>query len=114
MIRSAVGGDMSGEFERFKSYCTLANQLIDAMDKEQVAECLRVMAVHLAEYQRRFAEIPRQDLLELAGATEVTDEQARMLRDGMELLVGYLGNSPGVLRRAPTPMNRARAVDTST
>jgi hypothetical protein len=64
MIRSAVGGDMSGEFERFKSYCTLAKQLIDAMDKEQVAECLRVMAVHLAEYQRRFAEIPRQDLLE--------------------------------------------------
>jgi len=70
---------VSEDFDEFKSYCTLANQLIDAMDKEQVAECLRVMAVHLAEYQRRFGEIPRQDLLELAGATEVSDEQARML-----------------------------------
>jgi hypothetical protein len=67
--------------------------LIDAMDKEQVSECLRVMAVHLAEYQRRFGEIPRQDLLELAGATEVSDQQARLLRDGMELLVGYLGSA---------------------
>ena len=84
---------MSEDFDEFKSYCALANRLIDAMDKEQVAECLRVMAVHLAEYQRRFGEIPTQDLLELAGATEVNDEQARMLRDGMELLVGYLGSA---------------------
>ena len=75
---------MNGDFDEFKSYCALANKLIDAMDKEQA---------HLGEYQRRFGEIPRQDLLELAGATELSDEQARMLRDGMELLVGYLGSA---------------------
>jgi hypothetical protein len=51
------------------------------------------MAVHLAEYQRRFGEIPRQDLLELAGATDINERQARMLRDGMELRVGYLGTA---------------------
>lgn len=34
-----------------------------------------------------------KDLLELAAATEVNDEQARMLRDGMELLVEYLGTA---------------------
>jgi hypothetical protein len=84
---------MNQDFDQFKSYCALANRLLDAMDKEQVAECLRVMAVHLAEYQRRFGEIPRQDLLELAGATEINDEQARMLRDGMEVLVGYLASA---------------------
>ena len=43
------------------------------MDKENIAECVRVMAVHLAEYQRRFGEIPRQDLLELVGATKLSD-----------------------------------------
>ena len=82
---------MNSDIDEFRSYSALANQLIDAMDKEQVAECLRVMAVHLAGYQRRYGEIPRQDLLELVGATEISDEQARMLRDGVELLVGYLG-----------------------
>jgi hypothetical protein len=29
-------------------------------------------------------------LLDLLGATEVKDKQARLMRDGMELLVGYL------------------------
>jgi hypothetical protein len=48
------------------------------------------VTVHLADYQRRFGEIPRPDLLELVGATELDDEQARLVRDGMELLVGYL------------------------
>jgi hypothetical protein len=81
---------MNSDFDEFKSYSALANQLIDAMTKEQVAECLHVMAVHLAEYQRRFGEIPRPDLLELVGATELNDHQTRLVRDGMELLAGYL------------------------
>lgn len=78
------------DFDEFKSYAALANQLIDAMSKEQVAECMHVMAVHLAEYERRFGQIPRPDLLELASATELNDQQTRLVRDGMELLVGYL------------------------
>ena len=69
------------DFDEFKSYAALANQLIDALAKEQIAECLHVMAVHLAEYQRRFGEIRRPDLLELAGATELNDQQANLVRD---------------------------------
>ncbi len=80
------------DIDEFKSYCALANRLIDSLTKEQLAECLRVVAVHLADYQRRFGEIPRPDLLELAGATELNDDQARLVRDGMELLVGYLAS----------------------
>jgi len=64
-----IGLEMNSDIDEFKSYAALANQLIDAMAKEQIAECLHVMAVHLAEYQRRFGQIPRLDSLELAGAT---------------------------------------------
>jgi len=60
------------------------------MSKDDTAKCLRLVAVHLADYQSRFGQIPRQDLVELAGASEVSDEHARLLRDRMELLVGYL------------------------
>jgi len=80
------------DIDEFRSYSALANQLIDAMDKEQIAECLRVVTVHLADYQRRFGEIAKPDLLALAGATELSDDQARLVRDGMELLVGYLAS----------------------
>ena len=48
-------------------------------------------ALYLADYRARFGVVERRDLLELVGATELTDEQTRLLREGMQLLVGYLG-----------------------
>jgi hypothetical protein len=78
------------DFTDFKSYYALADQLIATMTREQLRDCLRILALHLADYRHRFGEIPRQDLLDLLGATEVKDKQARLMRDGMELLVGYL------------------------
>ena len=80
------------DLEGFKQYCDLSDRLIEAMNSEQIVECLRMLALHLADYRTRFGEIPRQDLLELVGATELTDEHARLLKDGMQLLVGYLAS----------------------
>ena len=57
------------DIDEFKSYSALANQLIDAMDKDQIAECLRVVTVHLADYQCRFGEIPRPDLVSFQWTT---------------------------------------------
>ncbi len=76
-------------FDEFKSYYALADQLMEAMTPEQLAECLRLLPPHLADCRSRFGEIPRQNLLDLLGVTAVKDSQARVLRDGMEL-VGYL------------------------
>jgi len=45
----------------------------------------------LADYRLRFGVAERRDLLELVGATELTDEQTQLLKDGTQLLVGYLG-----------------------
>ena len=84
---------MSEDLDEFKSYCALADQLFEVLTPEQLAECLRVMSVHLAEYRARFGHVERPDLLEVTAADEVTDEHARLLRDGMELLVGYLASA---------------------
>jgi hypothetical protein len=46
-----------------------------------------MLALHLVDYRFRFGDIPRQDVLDLLGATEISDDH---LRDSMELLVGYL------------------------
>jgi hypothetical protein len=40
-----------------------------ARTPEQLADCLRILALHLGDYRLRFGEIPGQDLLDLAGAT---------------------------------------------
>ncbi len=64
------------DLDEFKSYCALADQLFEAMTPDQVLECLRMLALHLADYRSRFGQIPRQDLLELAGANELTDDHA--------------------------------------
>ena len=78
------------DFTEFKSYYALADQLMKAMTSEQLADCLRILAPHLGDYRLRFGEIPGQDFLALLGTTKISDDQARLLREGMEVLVGYL------------------------
>ena len=62
------------DFDEFKSYYALADKLMQAMSPEQLADCLRVLALHLGDYRLRFGEIPGQDLLALLGTTEITHE----------------------------------------
>ena len=80
--------DLSG----FRQYYRLADILIDQVSKEQLAECARLLALNLAHYQGRFGEIPLEDNLAVLNTTEPNDEQEVLLRDGMEILVGLLGN----------------------
>ncbi len=79
-------------FDQFESYAAIADQLIAELSKAQLAECARMLALHLADYRQRFGEIPHADLLHLADIVKIGDEQAMLLRDGMEMLVSYLGN----------------------
>jgi len=79
------------DLDEFKQYYALADKLYEMMTSEQILECLRMLALHLADYRLRFGVVERRDLLELVGATELTDDQTQLLKDGMQLLVGYLG-----------------------
>jgi hypothetical protein len=80
------------DFDEFKSYYALADKLMGTMTPEQLADCLRVLALHVGDYRLRFGAIPGQDLLTLLRTTEISDDQARILREGMEVLVGYLAS----------------------
>jgi len=71
--------DTVSDFDEFKSYYALADRLMAAMTPEQLADCLRILALHIADYRLRFGEIPGQDLLGLLGTTEISDDQARIL-----------------------------------
>ncbi len=79
------------ELSTFQQYYRLADALIESASKEQLAECARLLALNLAHYQARFGEMPLEDTLAILDATEPNDEQAVLLRNGMEVLVGVLG-----------------------
>jgi len=80
--------DLSG----FQQYYRLADALIANANKEQIAECARLLALNLAHFQKLYGEVPLEETLAIIDATEPNDEQAALLRDGMEVLVGVLGN----------------------
>ncbi len=80
------------DLSRFTEHYKLADLLIDQASKEQLAECARLLALNLAHYQGLYGEVPLSETLALLDATKPNDEQALLLTDGMEVLIGVLGS----------------------
>jgi hypothetical protein len=79
------------DLSTFKQYYKLADMLIQKATKEQLAECARLLALNLAHYKAMHGEIPLDETRALVDMTE-PEAQAQLLTDGMETLVGVLGN----------------------
>lgn len=80
------------DLSNFQQYYKLSDLLIEQANKEQVAECARLLALNLAHYQRLYGEVPLNATLAILDADEPNDDQAKLLAGGMENLVGVLGN----------------------
>jgi len=80
------------DLSTFQQYYKLADMLIEQSSKEQLAECARLLALNLAHYQGLYGEVPLSETLAMLDATEPNDEQVALLSNGMEILVGVLGN----------------------
>ena len=80
------------DLSRFAEYYRLVDVLVEKASKEQLAECARLLALNLAHYQELYGEVPLSDTLAMVNAAEPNDQQAGLLADGMEILVGVLGN----------------------
>jgi hypothetical protein len=80
------------DLKEFKAYYALAEKLIEELGQDKLAKCARLMALHIADYKQRFGDISSSDLLGLLGVVELSEEQAKLLRDAMQILVGYLAS----------------------
>ena len=80
------------DLSTFEQYYKLADMLIEKATKEQLAECARLLALNLAHHQARHGELPLDETLALVDMSEPNEAQAELLTDGMETLVGVLGN----------------------
>jgi len=80
------------DLETFAKYYTLADKLIEKVSKEDLAETARLLALNIAHYQSKYGELPLDETLSMLGMASPNDEQQVILNNGMEILVGVLGN----------------------
>ena len=80
------------DLSTFEQYYKLADHLIEKVGKEELAECARLLALNVAHYQSKFGELPLDETLAMIGMNEPNDAQIKLLTEGMEILVGVLGN----------------------
>lgn len=75
----------------FAQYNKLADILIAQASKDQIAECARLLSLNLAHYKMKYGDLPLEETLAMVDADEPNDDQAELLANGMEHLVGVLG-----------------------
>ena len=80
------------DLSTFKHYNKLADQLIEAVSKDDIAECARLLALNVAHYQSKYGELSLDETLAMIGMTKPNEEQLQLITDGMVILVGVLGN----------------------
>jgi hypothetical protein len=90
---------MDDAYQCFMRYLNVSDQLIGQSSKELVAETARVLALMVASYQAKYGEVPVEESLRLLRVESLNDEDAQMLANGFETLIGVLG----ALREEQTP-----------
>ncbi len=80
------------DLSMFQQYYKLADQLIEKVSKDDLAECARLMALNVAHYQSKYGELPLDETLAMISTDKPNDEQLKLLAEGMEIFVGVLGN----------------------
>jgi len=80
------------DLSKFAQYNKLADQLIKKVSKDDLAECAKLLALNVAHYESKYDELPLDETLAMIGMVKPNEEQLQLMADGMEILVGVLGN----------------------
>lgn len=80
------------DLTRFRQYNQIADQLIEIADKDQLAECARLLAMSVAHYEMKFGVLPLEDVLATTASGRPNYQQSELMAKSMEIMVGVLGN----------------------
>jgi len=58
---------------------------------EELARCTRVLALNIGYFQTNYGALPKDEMIALLLTDAIDAEQARMLEEGMQALIGVLG-----------------------
>lgn len=71
-------------------YLALVDKLVQIADKDDLAECARLLAMNVAHYEMRYGALPLEE--KLAVTSKLNDDHAELVTRGMETMAGVLGN----------------------
>ena len=80
------------DLTKLEQYMALVDRLVQIAEKEELAECARLMAMNIAHYEMKYGELPLQDRLAMTYANELDDQHNDLVTKGMETMVGVLGS----------------------
>jgi hypothetical protein len=80
------------DLTELEQYMVLVDRLVQLADKEELAECGRILAMNVAHYKMRYGELPLEAGLLVTNRGELNDQQNELVVKGMETLVGALGS----------------------
>ncbi len=81
-------------------YYQLADRLIEATEKDALAEVARILSVHVAHYQGKHGKVPLEETLRLLHADTLTDAEVAVAADAMEFLTAVIGVAWGLVADA--------------
>jgi len=62
---------------------------------EELARCTRVLALNIGHFQTNYGALPKDEMIALLHSDAVNGEQARLLANGMQALIGILDGVAG-------------------
>src|SRR2546425_227420 len=81
-------GSAMPDVSKLEQYMTLVDKLVLVADKNELAECAKLLAMNVAHYEMKYGELPRKECLAVVTSNELTDEQSKLVTKGMETMVG--------------------------
>jgi len=80
------------DLSTFQQYYNLADQLIEKVSKDDLAELARLLAMNIAHYQSKYGELPLEETLAMLDVVKPNEEQVELITNAMEIFVGVLGS----------------------
>ena len=62
---------------------------------EELARCTRLLALNIGHFQTNYGALPKDEMIALLHSDAVNGEQARLLANGMQALIGILYGAAG-------------------
>jgi hypothetical protein len=78
------------DISEFHHYTELLDKMIQIADKEDLAECARLLAMYVAHYEMRYRALSLEE--QLGVTSKLNEHHAELLARGMETMVGVLGS----------------------
>jgi hypothetical protein len=85
--------DGSDALSQLRDYCPMVDTLLKTADKQLLAEVARVLALHVAYYERRYGPIPMQQTTAMYGSQTLTEEEGEQLAEAMKCLIIVIGRA---------------------